>query len=138
MHKALVSPSKGTIQKVEGKPLVNASESEAEGNGEPEAWRPVTVEEAVRILGRLELSGNIRAVLGSLYHSAEPVSSEDLKKVLGHTGDMFRGMMGAFGRRVVTTVGKNVYFFGKEWRQDQYFWTLPGSAKRALEDLKIV
>jgi len=51
-----------------------------------------------------------------------------------HTG----GMMGAFGRRVVTTVGKNVYFFGKEWRQDQYFWTLPDSAKRALEDLKIV
>jgi hypothetical protein len=100
--------------------------------------RLVTAEESGHILRRLELSPDVKKVLGNLYQATEPVSSEDLKKAAGLNSDQFRGVMGGFGRRVKHSAGKNASFFIKEWCQDQYFWSLPESAKRAMEDLKMI
>jgi len=137
---AAASPTLKELMKTEPE----APGSEPEIKGEAAAPRAVTLprdvtgEEGRQILSRLELSPDIKKVLGNLYHATDPVSSEDLKKAAGLNADQFRGVMGGFGRRVTHSVGKNVSFFEKEWRQDQYFWSLPDSVKRAMEELKLI
>jgi hypothetical protein len=118
--------------------------SEPEPKGESEvplvvtASRCVTEEEAGQILSRLRLSAGIKKILGVLHHARDPISSEDLKTATGLHSDEFRGVMGGFGRRVTHSVGKNVVFFVKEWRQEQFFWGLPESVKRAMENLNVI
>ena len=67
-----------------------------------------------------------------------------LKKALGFDdasdergADRFRGMMGAFGRRVAHDVGSETSFFDDEWNADkgQKEWRLPASVRQAIEQL---
>lgn len=109
-----------------------------EKSKEPEDWRPVTMEEGVRVLSRLPLSPDIMKVLRHLYKADKPLSSKALKKELGHNASQWRGVMGAFHRRVRGTVDKNVYFLEQQWRGDEYYWSLPDNAKRAMVKLKLV
>jgi hypothetical protein len=141
---AAASPTLKELMKTEPEAPASTPGSEPEVKGEAAAPRavilprPVTAEEAGRILSRLELSADVKKILGSLYQATDLVSSEDLKKAAGLNGDKFRGVMGGFGRRVTHSVGKNVSFFNKEWHHDQYFWSLPDNVKRAMEDLKLI
>src|SRR5580658_6355767 len=67
--------------------------------------RQVTVEEAVLILTRRHLSDNLRTILIALYEAGEKrLTSDDLKKISGLNSDQFRGVFGAFGRRVANTI----------------------------------
>jgi hypothetical protein len=142
---AAASPTLKELMKTEPDTPASSPESEPELKGEAAAPSPATLprdvtgEEALQILSRLELSPDIKKVLGNLYHATDPVSSEDLKKSAGLNGDQFRGVMGGFGRRVKHSAGKeNVAFFIKEWRQDQYFWSLPECVKTAMEGLNLI
>ncbi len=100
-----------------------------------EKWRCITPEEAREVMIRLELSKPMRKVLIALRDAGDKrLSSGDLHKVTGQNADQFRGMMGAFGRRLVNTVGKNVWFFNKKWdtATGQYSWSLPPSVIQAM------
>jgi len=104
------------------------------------ARRFVTLEEAKEILSRLELSDNMNNVLVALYKAgSKRLTSDDLKKVNGHNSDEFRGMMGAFGRRVGYTIeGNDIWFFDQKWEGDAYTYTLPESARKAMEEHRMV
>ena len=103
--------------------------------------RKVTVEEAVLILTRRHLSDNLRTILIALYEAGEKrLTSDDLKKVSGLNSDQFRGVFGAFGRRVANTISDEVVFIDYKWEDTlgQYTWTLPETVRQAMRDLKIV
>jgi len=96
--------------------------------------REVTQEEAVRILRRIPVSENMQAVLKHLAAAQKEVPSDYLRnQVVKLNGDQFRGLMGAFGRRVIHTVPEqSVTFFNKRWNGDQYYWSLTDNARRAV------
>lgn len=103
--------------------------------------RSVDKEEAVEILTRRPLSDNIKNVLRALYQAHDrSLTSEDLRNVNSHNSDEFRGMMGAFGRRVVNTVGANISFFEREWdfQAYQYRWSLSEAARHGIEEAGVL
>lgn len=105
----------------------------------------VTVEQATKIITRRRVSKHIETVLRELYHARDArMTSDQLKEALGFDdasdekgADRFRGMMGAFGRRVAHDVGLETSFFDCEWNADkgQKEWRLPPSVRRAIEQL---
>jgi len=107
--------------------------------------RFVTVEQATKIITRRKVSKHIKTVLRELYHCGDAkMTSDQLKKALGFDdasdergADRFRGMMGAFGRRVAHDVGSETSFFIGEWNADkgQKEWRLPASVRQAIEQL---
>jgi hypothetical protein len=102
--------------------------------------RPVTIDEAREILTRLELSDNIRQLLGILYAAGQKrLTSDELKKSLKLNTHKFRGMLGAFGRRVSYTAPGKIWFLDQEWdfHRDQFTWTLPETVRQAMRELKI-
>jgi hypothetical protein len=102
--------------------------------------RFATIEEARKILSRIPLAKVMRQVLVKLHAAGEQtVSSEELRALTGYNANQFRGLMGAFGRRVANTVEKNVWFFRKKWDPvvGQYSWGLPPSVRQAIEALGI-
>jgi len=102
--------------------------------------RFVTRDEARKILSRLPLSQPLRKLLVKLRLTGDKfTSSDELRRITGYNSDQFRGMMGAFGRRVAKTVGKKVWFFKKDWDAvtGQWTWSLPSSVHEALDGLGI-
>jgi hypothetical protein len=99
----------------------------------------VSVDQATQILKRIPLSDNVRAVLKYLADAKEEVSSEYLReKIVELSGDQFRGMMGAFGRRVINTFpGQKLSFFEKRWNGDEYYWSLTDNAKQAVRQINL-
>ena len=103
--------------------------------------RLVTVEEAVLVLTRRHVSHNLRTILIALYNAGEKrLKSNDLKKMAALNADQFRGVMGAFGRRLGNTVSDEVTFIDYRWEDTlgQMTWTLPETVRQAMRDLKIV
>jgi hypothetical protein len=119
-----------------GRSLLNAR-----GSTEPadtERW--VTLEEARAILTRRPLSASVRKTLQALSVAGEKkLKSDDLKKVTGFNADQFRGMMGAFGRRIIHTAPENAKFFDSEWdhQSAQFLWRLPENVRQAVRELKL-
>jgi len=106
-----------------------------------DADRFVTIEEAIEILSRRELSKNMMDVLTALYEAGTTrLNSEALKGINGHDSNQFRGLMGAFGRRTLHTVPAGVRFWDYKWdpSQGQYLWTLPETVRAAMRQLKFV
>lgn len=105
----------------------------------------VTVEQATKIITRRKVSKHIETVLRELYHAGDTkLTSDQLKKALGFDdasdergADRFRGMMGAFSRRVAHDVGSETRFFDDEWNADkgQKEWRLPVPVRQAIEQL---
>lgn len=101
----------------------------------------VTASEAKEVLTRRRLGGNMINVLKALYQAGESrVTSQELMNANSHNSDQFRGLMGAFGRRVVNTVGPDKWFFDDKWsdEQGQNTYTLPASVRHAIEELKLL
>jgi hypothetical protein len=101
----------------------------------------VTVEGAKEILTRRELSDSMKNVLRLLHKAGDQrLLSEELMKVNKHSGDQFRGLMGAFGRRTVNTVGGATWFFDDEWNHalSQNTYRLPPTVRQALDELDIL
>jgi hypothetical protein len=127
-----------------GKPELNITET-------PEtssvlSKRFVTKEQAIRILTRRKLSKYMEKFIGELFRAGDKkVKSDQLRKMLGFDddsdergADRFRGLLGAFGRRVTHDVGAEVSFFDDEWNADegQKEWRLPPSVHQAVEQLR--
>jgi len=131
-------------QTPDGQPLANHTRKE-NGSSSTPAGRFVTKDEATKILTRRRLSRHLDTFMGVLYRSGDDkVTSNDLRKALGFDyaadkqgADRFRGLMGAFGRRVAHDVGADVWFFDDEWNADQgqKLWRLPPSVREAIRDL---
>ncbi len=106
-----------------------------------EGGRFMTSDEARKVLTRLQLSDAMRKVLLKLRHAGEQMlSSEELRAEVGYNADQFRGMMGAFGRRIANTIrGKDLWFFRKDWdgTTGRLSMGLPPSVRQAMDDLKI-
>ncbi len=98
--------------------------------------RFVTGDEARHILNRLQLSENMQNMLAVLQRATGRVLSEDIREDIGLNSDQFRGMTGAFGRRVSHSVPPHVRFFDAKWEpeQGQYSWLLPESVKQVLNE----
>ena len=131
---ALMGDGEAVIKSESVKPAEQATEKKT-------GRRFVTVEEAKEVLTRRELSENMVNVLKALQNAGDQrLLSDDLRKVNDHSSDQFRGLMGAFGRRLVNTVGQNTWFFDDEWNHPlhQNTYRLPPSVRRALEELDVL
>ena len=111
--------------------------------GTPEQNEELSVEQIKLVFQRRTLAEPMRKVLRLLYEAGENrIKSDDLKEALNYSNPEFRGMLGAFGRRLKNTQGipNGVRLFDEAWNEDlrQKTWTLPVNVRKALEDLKIV
>jgi hypothetical protein len=126
------------------------TQTHANYNDEPQIAEEATaeneelsVEQIKRVFERRALAKPVIKMLQLLYKAGEVrVKSDDLKEALNYSNPEFRGMLGAFGRRLKNTQGipKGVRLFDEAWDEDlrQKTWKLPVNVRQALEDLKIV
>ena len=109
----------------------------------PEENEELSVEQVKRVFQRRTLHEPMRKVLRLLYEAGENrIKSDELKEALNYSNPEFRGMLGAFGRRLKNTDGipDGIRLFDEAWDEDlrQKTWTLPVNVRKALEDLKLV
>jgi hypothetical protein len=103
----------------------------------------LTVEQIKYVFQRRALAEPLVKILRLLYEAGETrIKSDDLKEALGYSNPEFRGMLGAFGRRLKNTQGipDGLRLFDETWDENlrQKTWTLPVNVRKALEDLKMV
>jgi hypothetical protein len=105
-------------------------------------WEFVSGDVAFRVLTRLKLGKETKAVLNRLYQNGETwTPATDLQSEISYTPSQFAGLMGAFGRRFVNTPGYVLHsaFFEQEWDSDRscYLYRLPASVRLAVEKARI-
>lgn len=127
-----------TLQNGNGLVGSNGVIDESEANEEG-----LTVVQVKSVLKRRPLGEHVKTMFRMLYKNrGRHVSSDELKEVLKLDSNQFRGMMGAFGRRVAHTRGvpNGVKLFDEIWDHEQHqkTWSLPENVRTALKDLKIV
>ncbi len=116
-------------------------EPERRADGQKPSRKFVTVDEAKNVLTRIPLKEPMANVLRVLLESGERrILSEELMKSNNHSVEQFRGLMGAFGRRLVNTVGTTTWFFDDKWDHERHqnTYRLPPSVRQALKDLDIL
>ena len=124
----------------------NASETESQHAtqaspvpNDPGSKPFVNAQQAERILSRLELSRRMLTILKTLYDAGgRRVNSEDLRRAAKTNANEFKGILGAFGRRIAHTSPGHL-FFDQRWdsSSNQYTWTLPESVRIAIRQLKL-
>ncbi len=105
-------------------------------------WEFVSSDVAFRVLTRIKLSKETKAVLKRIYQGgAAWTTAADLQKEIGYSPSQFAGLMGAFGRRLVNTPGYVLHsaFFEQEWDGERscYLYRLPPPARAAVEKARI-
>jgi hypothetical protein len=108
---------------------------EAEDSGE--AWSFVSTPVARRVLSRRQLQDLPKQMLALIYNAGDAgILGNVLAKKLGYSAAQFRGMMGAFGRRLSNTPGYDghAHFFGWEWNYEKgtYRYWLPETVREAV------
>jgi hypothetical protein len=103
----------------------------------------LTVDQVKQVLTRRSLAEPLENMLVLLYKANNArMKSDDLKEALAYNAHQFRGMLGAFGRRLKNTQGipKGVRLFDEYWDEElrQKTWALSANVRKALEDLGIV
>lgn len=103
----------------------------------------LTVAQVKNVFERRTLAEPLATMLRLLYKAGEErLSSDHLKKELGYNAHEFRGMLGAFGRRLKNTSGipDGVKLFDEHWDEGlrQKTWSLPKNVRKAVEELGIV
>ncbi len=113
-------------------------------SAQPEAvdWEYASSDVAFRVLTRLKLGKETKAVLNRLYMNGDVwTPATDLQTEIGYKPSQFAGLMGAFGRRFVNTPGYVLHsaFFEQEWDGDRscYLYRLPASVRAAAEKARI-
>ncbi|VVT04907.1 hypothetical protein [Erythrobacter sp. EC-HK427] len=105
--------------------------------GESEGCRPMPVAVARGLLSRRPLSGAMAEAIVAIYNSGkEGIFGNELCDLLSHSPAQFRGMMGAFGRRMWHTPGyeKDMFFFEQDWDNEHGFrYSLPETSRLAVE-----
>jgi hypothetical protein len=121
----------------------NTAGDEESAAEEAKPSEDLTVAQIRSVFERRSLAKPLINMLKLLYEAGEErISSDSLKKVLGYNSHEFRGMLGAFGRRLKNTSGipEGVKLFDEHWDDDlrQKTWTLPTNVRKAVEELGIV
>jgi hypothetical protein len=103
----------------------------------------LTVDQIKSVFTRRAFAEPYKTILLQLYKAGDGrVKSDDLKKSLNYSSSQFRGILGAFSRRLKNTPGipKGARLFDEAWDEDlrQKTWKLPLNVRKALEDLKLV
>ena len=93
---------------------------------------------ALKVLGRRGLAPNQKKLLIEIYNAGEAgILGSELVTKLGLSQSQFRGVTGAWGRRVVNTPGHDgeSYFFDWEWDYDagSYRYWLPPAVREAIK-----
>lgn len=137
-----ISPSITSVQP-EAPPMFPAKLEEGGGNaGEDEeegGCRPVdSVGFATKVLTRRGRAPNQNNLLVEVYNAGETgILGSELLKKLRLTQSQFRGVMGAWGRRVAHTPGYDgeSSFFAWEWDYDagSYRYRLPLAVREAVQ-----
>ena len=118
---------------------VNDGEAEKDdGNDEHDGTQPLPLLVARRVLNRLPtISKNMKKALVALHKVGdEGLLGSELCKILDFEQSQFRGMMGAFGRRVVNTEGwyDGAGFFEYDWdAENGYRYKLFDTSRKAVE-----
>lgn len=95
---------------------------------------------ARRVLNRISLAPSQKALLKAIYDAGEGgILGSELLDVLDYSQAQFRGMMGAFGRRVANTDGFSTdfeTFFKWEWDSEasSYRYWLEGEIRAAVKE----
>lgn len=114
-----------------------ALEAEADSAEEEREWRPLPIPVARRVLSRIALAEKPKMAILAVYNSGDAgMLGSDLCKRLKYSSAQFRGMMGAFGRRIANTKGweDGMSFFRYEWdAEDGYRYFLPDECRAAVE-----
>jgi hypothetical protein len=134
------------VARLMGSPTQNPEKtSDSPENEEKEAERSedLSVAQIKLVFERRVLAEPYKVILRHLYRAGEDrVKSDDLKKELNYTNPQFRGILGAFGRRLKNTQGipNGARLFDEVWDENlrQKTWTLPENVRKVLEELKIV
>jgi len=96
----------------------------------------ITTPLARKVITRIPLKPMPKQMLTIIYEAGEKgILGTNLAKKLGYSSAQFRGMMGAFGRRIANTPGYSKgYFFSYEWDYDKgtYRYWLSGPVREAV------
>ena len=116
---------------------------EASAEVQEELSEELTVAQVRSVFERRTLAEPVLQMLKLLYEAEEErLSSDKLKEELGYNAHEFRGMLGAFGRRLKNTPGipEGMKLFDEKWDHDlrQKTWSLPANVRKAVEELGIV
>lgn len=114
------------------------SDNDGADDGEDVDTQPLPLTVAKRILGRLPtISENMKKALIALYKAGDGgLLGSELCELLDFEQSQFRGMMGAFGRRVTNTEGwyDGAGFFAQEWdAENGYRYKLFETSRKAVE-----
>jgi hypothetical protein len=119
---------------------INEGKTEEEDNGDDEedGTQPLPLLVAKRVLNRLPtISKNMKKALVALHKVGdEGLLGSELCKLLDFEQSQFRGMMGAFGRRVANTEGwyDGAGFFEYDWdAENGYRYKLFDTSRKAVE-----
>lgn len=113
------------------------SEESDEDGGDEEGTHPLPFGVAKKLLTRRPISENVKEALMAIYNAGDTgITGSELADRLGHDPAQFRGMMGAFGRRMVNTDGwqDGMSFFDWSWEPEEgYRYKLFESSRKAVE-----
>lgn len=98
---------------------------------------PLPADIGRKMLTRIPLAPLQKKVVVSIYNAGDKgIMGAELTKLLGYSSAQFRGLMGAFGRRISHTDGyeDGMYFFDQEWIDNEgYLYKLPETSRKAVE-----
>lgn len=104
---------------------------------EDEDTQPLPLAVAKRILSRRPISTKLKKAMLAIHKAGDDgLLGSELCKLLDYDQSQFRGMMGAFGRRVTYTDGweEGHGFFDQEWEdEDGYRYKLFDTSRKAVE-----
>lgn len=118
-------------------PMLEAEEAAPAEPVDGEGWVPMPTEVGRRLLSRRQLAAKPTQAIIAIYEAGdEGVLGNELCELLDYEPAQFRGMMGAFGRRMFHTEGfkEGMYFFDQEWVDNVgYRYKLPPTSRLAVE-----
>lgn len=123
-----------------GEAVVTSKEIEAPPEKiaeEEEEWMPMPTDVGRAFLTRIPLAPLQKKTILKIYRAGDKgIMGNELAETLKYSSAQFRGMMGAFGRRMVHTDGfvEGMYFFDQEWIDNVgYRYRLPETSQAAVE-----
>lgn len=109
----------------------------ADEDDDEDETTPMPADIGTKMLTRIPLAPLQKKAVLSIYRAGDKgIMGAELAKVLGYSSAQFRGLMGAFGRRISHTEGyeDGMYFFDQEWIDNEgYLYKLPETSRKAVE-----
>lgn len=120
-----------------GQPQSPLTVDEADEDDDEDEGTPLPADIGRKMLTRIPLAPLQKKVVVSIYRAGDKgIMGAELAKLLDYSSAQFRGLMGAFGRRISHTEGyeDGMYFFDQEWIDNEgYLYKLPETSRKAVE-----